>query len=298
MPWHVARSDQCPASKPFAVIKDGTSEVEGCHESEDAAQRQMAALYASERGRGKALMPVKAQQLDPDETEGWLNGKLPRRILVIPFGGPIPSPHSPRGVDLDGEWFSERTDLFGGYKALLATRERAVDWHHSFDPPTAVQGDPTGRMTGAIVGKAVLDEEPDEDGHWADLWIKAGEKRVALIKALARRSAALFGSSQAAGDIKRDASGEILRWPLVLETLTTSPQNTHSVVRPYKAVLDDLDEAQIELASPLKAWLAELDALQREPSADLPSGSDAAATAMRLKSRMPDLDRAWDFRKP
>src|SRR5512139_3066838 len=48
MPWHVAKSDQCPASRPWAVIKDADGEVEGCHASEAAAAKQMAALYASE----------------------------------------------------------------------------------------------------------------------------------------------------------------------------------------------------------------------------------------------------------
>ena len=48
MPWHVAKSDQCPASRPWAVIKDDDGEVEGCHASEAAAAKQMAALYASE----------------------------------------------------------------------------------------------------------------------------------------------------------------------------------------------------------------------------------------------------------
>jgi HK97 family phage prohead protease len=49
MPWHVSRSDECPASKPWAVIKDTDDTVEGCHETEDAAKAQMRALYASEK---------------------------------------------------------------------------------------------------------------------------------------------------------------------------------------------------------------------------------------------------------
>lgn len=48
MPWHVMQSDQCPASKPWAVMKDEPHEVVACHESEEAANQQLAALYASE----------------------------------------------------------------------------------------------------------------------------------------------------------------------------------------------------------------------------------------------------------
>jgi hypothetical protein len=46
MPWTVARSDECPASKPWAVIRDSNGVIEGCHASEAAANRQRAALYA------------------------------------------------------------------------------------------------------------------------------------------------------------------------------------------------------------------------------------------------------------
>lgn len=48
MPWHIAKSDECPASEPWAVIKDATGEVEGCHALEADAADQMQALYAQE----------------------------------------------------------------------------------------------------------------------------------------------------------------------------------------------------------------------------------------------------------
>jgi uncharacterized protein len=48
VPWHVAKSSQCGPAKPWAVIKDSDSSVEGCHASESDAQTQMAALYAKE----------------------------------------------------------------------------------------------------------------------------------------------------------------------------------------------------------------------------------------------------------
>ncbi len=49
MPWHtVYQHSECPASRPWAVVKDADGEVEGCHDTEEAADRQLAALYASE----------------------------------------------------------------------------------------------------------------------------------------------------------------------------------------------------------------------------------------------------------
>jgi HK97 family phage prohead protease len=50
MPYHVATSAKCPASKPWAVLKDGDGKVMGCHPAKGDAQKQMAALYANDPG--------------------------------------------------------------------------------------------------------------------------------------------------------------------------------------------------------------------------------------------------------
>lgn len=34
----------------------------------------------------KAVIPVKAQLMDADELEAWFAGRIPRRLLAIPFG--------------------------------------------------------------------------------------------------------------------------------------------------------------------------------------------------------------------
>lgn len=215
----------------------------------------------------KALMPVSAKALDPDEEKAWFAGKIGRRLLAIPFGGPIPSPKSKYGVDLDHEWFSERTDIFGGEPWLLKNRERLVDWHHSAKPPGPGYGDPSGMMSGHFLGKSILDPNPEEDGWWVDQWFEAGNRRVALIQKLAEKGATLYGSSQPFGKTDRTKDGEITLWPFWLETLSTSPQNTYSVLRP-KAVLD-------ELASfgPTEYW-DDLGTSLRDLSSDLRLTSD------------------------
>lgn len=48
MPWMIQKSDECPASRPYAVIKESDGSVEGCHESEEAAKKQLAALNIAE----------------------------------------------------------------------------------------------------------------------------------------------------------------------------------------------------------------------------------------------------------
>jgi HK97 family phage prohead protease len=63
MPWSIeADHPSCPAAEPFAVVKDEDAEVVGCHVSEQAAQRQVAALYAAEGGSGNA---GRSQRPDP-----------------------------------------------------------------------------------------------------------------------------------------------------------------------------------------------------------------------------------------
>lgn len=48
VPWHTVQNHADCASGQWAVVKDATGEVEGCHATEAAANKQMAALYASE----------------------------------------------------------------------------------------------------------------------------------------------------------------------------------------------------------------------------------------------------------
>lgn len=168
------------------------------------------------------MPPVKASVLDDDSF----------RLLAIPFGGPIPQGGAPRGADLDGEWFSPRTDIKPDWFP-----SRIVDWHHGHDP----------MMGRAELGKAVdlgpfrgPGDEPDEDGWWVTVWLKHGERRLDLVRKLADRGAQLYGSSESvAGLVQKAATGEILTWPYVRQTLSTSPQNTYSILRPLKATLDD-----------------------------------------------------------
>lgn len=228
----------------------------------------------------KALIPIKAQPLDEDELEAWFTGRVPRRLLAIPFGGPIPSAKSSLGVDIDGEWFSERTDIYGPFSDLRKTRERLVDFHHSYAPPSAAHGDPHGKMRGVILGKSILDEEPDEDGWWADVWLKYGERRLALVKSLVKRGAQLFGSSQPVpGDtVRKDPiTGEIRQWPHLLQTLSPSPQNTYSRLVPAKAALDELDSAQFPVSEALRDFITSLDNL----GSDLPSTPGQGETAAK-----------------
>lgn len=200
----------------------------------------------------KTLLPMKAAPLDDDAF----------RLLAFPFTGPIPKAGT-RGVDLDGEYFSERTDIKADWLPF-----RPTDWHHGADP--------TGKMGRSVLGKAVdlgrfegASGEPDEDGWWVTVWLQQGEKRVDLIRRLASQ-ATIYGSSESIpGMVRKATTGEILVWPYWRQTLSTSPQNTHSVIRPLKATLDEL---AAEGASPNAAFWSDLESALRSvgPAFDLP----------------------------
>lgn len=55
MPWTVTQSDRCPASRPWAVLKDDDGSLEGCHETQADANDQLAALNASENNQEDAV---------------------------------------------------------------------------------------------------------------------------------------------------------------------------------------------------------------------------------------------------
>jgi len=176
----------------------------------------------------KAFAEVKAEPMDGSRLNRWLKGEIPRRKLVLPFTGPLPGGKA--GLDLDGEYFDAETDWIGPFPALQKSRERLVDWHHDMDP--------TGVMKGVILGREVLDAAPEEAGLWADWWARAGEDRLKLVAELERRNVPLFGSSQAVRNAVRKADdGHIELWPIIRDTVTTSPQNIHAVIPSLKALL-------------------------------------------------------------
>jgi cation transport regulator ChaB len=235
-------------------------EAFNAHDGDEASRFKVAHTAA---GRCKAAGKADMDEFSvPTAVKATLLGDDHFRLLAIPFGGPI------GGRDLDGEYFTRRTDIKPDWFA-----ERPVLWHHGQDD----------YMADTVIGKAT-DLTLEDDGWWVDVWIKHGEKRAELVRKLASK-APLYGSSGTISYLRKATkAGEILVWPYVEQTLTTSPQNNLSVAKPAKAWLDDFDSASIPVHDALKAILADLDNL----GADLPltslDGGDVAAKAGRVLS--------------
>ena len=196
--------------------------------TDEAAEIGQPGDDAPSKAKGtKTLVEIKAEPMDAGRLDRWLKGEIPRRKLVLPFTGPLPGGKA--GLDLDGEYFDAETDWIGPFPALRKSRERLVDWHHDMDP--------TGVMKGVILGREVLDAEPEEAGLWADWWARAGEDRLKLVAELERRAVPIYGSSQAVrGAVRKAYDGHIELWPIVRDTVTTSPQNIHAVIPSLKAI--------------------------------------------------------------
>lgn len=189
------------------------------------------------------------------------------RLLALPFGGPIPYPEAPRGVDLDREWFSERTDFKLDWFPF-----RLVDWHHRTEASSK----------GDILGKAV-DPETDEDGVWVTVWLNHGQRRVNLIRKLAEQGS-VFGSSESVPTlVTKTKAGEILTWPYVRQALSTSPQNTLSVIRPLKATLDDLAATG---DAPTAAFFDDLTTYLDSLTSSSETGKAGRVVAARNESRL------------
>ena len=229
------------------------------------------------------MRAMKAEPMTTGQLDRWLAGKIPRRILVAPFGGPLAKA---KGLDLDGEFFDEATDFYGPYPELRASRDRLVDFNHAtfLDRPRHPAED---AVKGAIMGRVTLDEtfaeeEPGFAGLWGDFWANAGEKRRSLIRWLEERGHSLYGSTQPiAAGVRRGKAGHIDVWPIAFHTISTTPQNTYAIVPPLKAALDAPDVT----VGALRALAADLGTLANPSTA-----GDEWAKAGRVFSRRNEGD--------
>jgi hypothetical protein len=203
---------------------------------------------------GEPMDFLKAEQLAPSK---W-------RVLAIPYGGPF------KGRDLDGEFFSPRTDIKPDW-----FDRRPLVWNHNLDKS----------MDDPVIGTAD-DLEQTKEGWWVTAWLNRSHRYWSEVNALLGQSK-VYGSSGSLGAnwVRTDRkTGEILVWPFVEETFTPTPSNFYSVVQPIKAI-DHFDEAGIGLSPAVRGLLTDLDSQQADLLPDLPSGGDAAAI-QRLRDQV------------
>lgn len=195
MPYEVTRSDRCPASRPWAVRKTTDGQVMGCHPSEQAARRQLAALYANEDAT--MSQPVKFVKGRDDLIEG----------LLAPYGGP----EFLAGKDFDGEFFSPRTDF-------------ALDWFGDWQRPLLYQHGLDGNLKTSVVGRIAV--KATDKGLWMQAQLDKAHEYAEEVAKLVQEKALGASSGSVSHLVERDQkSGEIKRWPLVEGSLTPIPAN-------------------------------------------------------------------------
>jgi hypothetical protein len=177
------------------------------------------------------------------------------RVLAIPFGGPLD------GKDLDGEFFSPRTDI----KADWFDR-RPLVWHHNLD----------GTMKADPVMGTADDTEKSDEGWWSTIWLDRSHQYWAQVDALLR-AGKVFGSSGSLHTfVKTDRkTGEILVWPYIEQTLTPTPANPYSRIVAAKAIRH-FDEANLILPPSVRGLLTDLDSQPADLRPDLETAADAA----------------------
>jgi hypothetical protein len=188
---------------------------------------------------------LKAEQLSASK---W-------RVLAIPFGGPF------EGKDLDGEFFSAATDIKPDW-----FDRRPLVWHHNLDKA----------MPDPVLGTAD-DLERKDDGWWTTVWLNRSHQYWDAVNKLLS-AGKIYGSSGSLPNFVKTnrATGEILVWPYIEQTLTPTPANPYSVVVAAKA-LDHFEEADIDLSPAVRGLLTDLDSLTADLRPDLPPGGDGAA---------------------
>jgi hypothetical protein len=198
--------------------------------------------------------PLKAEQLTSVK---W-------RVLAIPFGGPFAG-----GKDLDGEYFSPRTDIKADWFPT-----RPVLWHHGGDQV----------MKDAILGTE--DElTKEDDGWWGTMWLDRSARYWAQVSAMLA-AGKVFGSSGALGHLVQKAKdGEILTWPHIEQTLTPTPANIFARVIPAKAAAD-FTLSGISLGTDLETYLSAKDGetLAIERLAVARAQAESAALLARIKT--------------
>jgi len=224
MPWDVFETE----GRGYCVFKldeDGepTGDAVACHDTEEDAEAQVRALYASEEAEEKstrldALHAVKA--LGQNRVGGYL----------VLWG-------DAKTTDLSGEYFTAKTT--GLTQIFDAVGKVPLLYQHGTDD--AVQFDVVGAYD-------VL--EADDIGLWAEAELNKANKYKRAISGLVDKGA-LGQSSQSLVSARKVAKdGHIQRWVIAEGSLTPTPCEPRMMQRPVEAIKAAYKALSLELPEP------------------------------------------------
>lgn len=164
MPWHVVADDPaCPLDQPFGVHKDNNDELAGCHASEDDAEAQLAALYASEdedeRAEQTSFEPPAAVQEEAALAVEWIKDGL-------------------AGDGFTDTGRRRAVQLANGQPVSLDTLQRMSSYFARHEPDTKVEGFQSGDKGFPSPGRVAWSAWGGNPGRkWAKEVLDMNEKR-------------------------------------------------------------------------------------------------------------------------
>ena len=192
------------------------------------------------------------------------------------------------GRDLTGEFFTPETQIESAYTKSGMLH---VDFEHGLDPDGVGMGQ--HEVLGYVDWKTA---RIDESGVFVERVLNRQARYMSKLEPLIEAGMVGNSSESQKGKSKRLASGEIVEWPLVRDTLTFTPAeprmlkgNTLKAARDLRAVFPHSKSlAVIEDIEPLKAVieaaqsLKDVESLLRDAAGF--SRADATALVARIKS--------------
>lgn len=214
MPWTIVEQDS-----RYCIFKqdaDGSPEGEslGCHDTREAADEQLAALYASapeddaiktSPDAGLTPHPYAIKALDDS---GRVGGYL------VVWG-------SPQQRDLQGEYFTPETEL-----GLDWYDRRPALYHHGLD----------GDLKAAVIG--VIDTlKTDDTGVWAEAQLDMRQRYIQAVQRLIHQGVLGWSSGSLPHLVEITPDKHIKRWPIVEGSMTPAPAEPRQTdIRALKAI--------------------------------------------------------------
>lgn len=162
-----------------------------------------------------------------DEEKGIIEG------LGIPYGGPLRSSTKELGKDLQGEYFSDKTDFTSPQFDGKAVKSMPMEYHHGLDP--VIKDMPIGE---------VLDAQETPQGKWVKVQLDKANKYYEGIKYLVRQGKLLFSSGAIPEGIKKLPDGFIERWPWKELSLTYGAANPMQPEPAIKSLVEILENTE------------------------------------------------------
>ena len=156
-----------------------------------------------------------------DEEKGIIEG------LGIPYGGPVRENEKDLGKDLQGEYFTAKTDFISEKYDGKAIKGLPLKYHHGLDPE--VKDEDIGEVT-------EVQDRPE--GKWFTAQLNKAYKYYEGIKELVKRGILKFSSGAIREGVKRADDGFISRWPLKELSTTPLPANPLAEINSFKSLME------------------------------------------------------------